>query len=130
MTNNQRQMTTITLEPTLQTKLEQFAQSINQSVEEMINQALRQYLDELSRRKLEAEIQVYEKKLHVRLKKSHLGQFVAIHQGKLVDADTDCGKLFLRIEARYGDLAILIRQVQATPHEIYQFHGIRMGQNQ
>ncbi|MDM8526702.1 hypothetical protein QUF58_00705 [Anaerolineales bacterium HSG24] len=118
-------MLQITIEPTVETKLEQFAQLVDQSVEEIINQALSRYLDYLSDRKLDTEISAYEK-LHPQLKQKYLGHYVAIHQGQLIDTDTDCGNLFLRVEKKYGDVTILIRQVKETPDEIYNFHGVRM----
>ena len=112
-------MLTLTLEPIIQTKLEQFAQIIDQSVEEIVNQAINQYLE-----KIEIETKSYER-LHPQLKDSYLGQYVAIHKGQVVDVDVDYSELIFRIEAQYGDIAILIRKVKRTLAKDYCFFGIK-----
>ena len=100
-------------------------QVIDQSVDEIINQAVERYLDYLSEQQLEAEIQAFEQ-MYAHLKTRYLGQYVAIHNGALVDTDVDCETLFLRIQKQYGDLTVLIRQVGETPDEVYHFHGTRL----
>lgn len=120
-------MLQITVESTIETKLKQFSQLAGQPVEAIVQQALSRHLDYLSDRQLEAEIAAYER-LHPQLKATHLGQYVAIHQGQLIDADSDVGQLFLRVEKQYGDVTILIRQVQETVKELYNFHGVRLEQ--
>ncbi|MEA3397766.1 MAG: DUF5678 domain-containing protein [Chloroflexota bacterium] len=41
----------------------------------------------------------------------YLGNYVAIHNGKVVDHDPDVRTLHLRIRRRYGRAPILLRQV-------------------
>ena len=118
-------MLTISIEPTTQNKLEQVAQVIDQSVDEIVNQAVERYLDYLGEQQLAAEIEAFEQ-MHAQLKMCYLGQYVAIHKGALVDTDANCEALFLRIQKQYGPLTILIRQVGETPDEIYYFHGTRL----
>lgn len=120
-------MLTITLNPNLQTKLEQVAQSTGQPIDEIVGQALARHLEQWAEEQLEAEIKVFEQ-IHPRLKEQYLGQFVAIHQGQVVDADADLEPLYLRLQARFGDEpSLLVRQVSETPQEIYHFHGTRIG---
>lgn len=116
-------MLTITVNPNLQTKLEQVAQTTGQSIDEIVGQALAQHLEQWAEEQLEAEIKAFEQ-MHSHLKEQYLGQFVAIHQGQVVDVDADLEPLYLRLQTRFGnEPTILIRQVGETPEEIYSTVG-------
>lgn len=60
--------------------------------------------------KFEREKEVY---LHLKpqLLQTHRGQFVAIHEGKVVDADQDNGELVRRVVERYGNEPVYIQLV-------------------
>ncbi len=118
-------MQMVAIKPILQTKLERFAQMIDQSIEEIVNQAISQYLEYLSEQQLEFEIRAFER-MHPYLKTHYLGKFVAIYQGQLIDADAEVEPLFLRLQNRFDDLTILIRQVTPLPEETYHFHGVQL----
>jgi hypothetical protein len=116
-------MLTVALEPTLQAKLEQFALFFNKPLEQIVAEAISERLETLYAEKLQAEIAVFTQ-LHPTLKETHFGQFVAIHEGNLVDSDADFETLFLRVQARYGDLAILMRQVSDSPEKVIYFRSV------
>lgn len=118
-------MPTITIEPTLQTKLNQIAQSLGKPTEEIVNEAISEHLERLSEQKLEAEIRAFEQ-MYPDLKARYLNQFVAVHNGQVVDADADFEQLFLRVQARFGDLTVLIRQVGDSPDEEWNFRSPRL----
>lgn len=120
-------MLTVELKPEMQTKLEQVAGLTGQSIAEIIDQALQNHLDWLAEQQLEAEIEAFER-MHPRLKTKYLGQFVVIHQGKVVDVDPTLETLYLRIQERFGERTVLIRQVGETSAEVYDFHGVRLEQ--
>ncbi|MCB9430688.1 MAG: hypothetical protein H6668_01780 [Ardenticatenaceae bacterium] len=63
-----------------------------------------------ARDKMLQEVEAY-KKLHPVLVKTHLGQFVAIFQGQLVDSDPDKQTLFFRIKENFPNQIVLQRQV-------------------
>lgn len=70
------------------------------------------------REKMLQEVNAYES-LHTELVENYLGNYVAIHQGQVVDNDSDSEEIIIRIGERYPDEAILIRKVQKTlPPEI------------
>jgi hypothetical protein len=75
---------------------------------------VREHLEQLEEQKLEAEVQAFER-MHPQLVKQYLGQFVAVHEGQIVDADVDFETLFLRLEKYLRDVPVLIRQVSAEP---------------
>ena len=103
-------METIVLRPDLQETLEERAKQAAKSVNDLVNEAVEQYLRAQQRQKLDREIAAYER-LHPELRQSHLGQWVAMHQQQLVDADADQAALYRRVRARYGRTSVLIRQV-------------------
>lgn len=49
------------------------------------------------------------------LQQTHAGQFVAIYQGQLVDADPDEAALFARIDDRYPTQFVWLARVTAQP---------------
>lgn len=65
------------------------------------------------RAEMSREVQAYEAQ-HPELASKYLGQFVAFHNGKLVDVDSERQQLRRRIRTKYGDQIVLIRQVQDT----------------
>lgn len=59
-------------------------------------------------------------KMHEELVTKHLGDYVAIHQGRVVDCDTDEVRLVDRIQMSYPEEIVLIRQVQPdSPPPLY-----------
>jgi len=109
-------MELITLRFDLQERLALKAQEVAKSVSDLVNEAVERYLHEQQRRKLDEEVAVYER-LHADLQQTHLGQWVAIHGGQLVDHDPDGATLYRRVRVNYGGISVLIRQVTAHPVE-------------
>lgn len=106
-------MDTILLEPNLQEALVLDAQQQARSLNDLVNEAVEQYLRDKQRKKLEREIEAFNK-LYPRLAQVHLGQWVAIHNQELIDFDTNGEALYQRIRAEHGTISILIRQITAT----------------
>ncbi len=103
-------MDTIVLRSDLHETLEKDAEREARSVNEIVNEAVERYLHERQIAKLDAEIAAFEK-----LRQKYLGQWVAIHEQKLIDHDSDRAALYKRVRATYGRTAILIRQVTERP---------------
>ncbi|MBI1879500.1 MAG: hypothetical protein HYR94_14990 [Chloroflexi bacterium] len=122
-------MPTISIEPSLQLKLDQIAQTIGKSPEEIVTEAINEHLERLNEQQLEAEIRAFER-MHSELKNRYLGQFVAVYERQVVDSDADFERLFLRVQARFGDLTVLIRQVSALPDEEWYFRSPRLEQSE
>ena len=118
---------TISIEPDFQTRLEQIAESIGKSTEEVVIEAINQHLQRLNEQKLEIEQRAYEQ-MYAKLKKKYLGQFVAIHNKKLVDTGHDFESLFLRIQESFGDVPVLISQVTESPVQEWRFRSPRLEQ--
>ena len=54
-------------------------------------------------------------RLYPELKTQYAGQYVAIHDGQLVDHDTDYGALFERIDDRFPDRFVWLTRVEDEP---------------
>lgn len=96
--------------------LERDAKREARSVSDIVNEAVERYLRERQRAKLNREILAYEA-LHSELKRKHFGQWVAVHNQKLVDYDSDRAALYRRIRAKYGRTSVLLRRVTEQPVE-------------
>ena len=104
----------IALQPELIEQVRWIAKSERGAIEDFVNQAIRERLRRLEDQKLDAEARAFEG-MHPQLVEQYLGQFVAVHGGRVVDADVDFEALFLRLQKRFGDVPILIRLVGANP---------------
>jgi hypothetical protein len=115
----------ITLEPKLQTKLEQIAQQTGRSAEEIASEAIRTHLEELDARVLEDEQRAYQR-LYPELRERYPQKYVAIYAGRVVDVDPDFEELFVRIKRQFGDQIVLMRRVGDSLVEEYNFRSPRM----
>lgn len=62
---------------------------------------------------MEREIAAYAAH-HTELVRTYLGQYVAIHQGRVVDHDADRTALRRRLMVTHPDVIVLVRQVKAA----------------
>ena len=118
-------MAKITLQPDLAEQVAQMAETAGIGVTDLINEALSEYLQRFSHEKIEAEAQAFER-MHETLKEQYLGQFVAVHNGQVVDADADFEAVFLRVQARFGRTPVLIRRVSEEPTTELRFRSPRL----
>ncbi len=113
----------ITLEPKLQSKLDQVARRLGKSAEEVADAAIRAHLTELDAeldaRVLADEEQAYQR-LYPELRERYWQQYVAIQAGRVIDAAPDFEAVYLRVRQQYGDRTVLIRRVGDTPVEEYR----------
>jgi hypothetical protein len=66
------------------------------------------------RGKWEREYEAYQRLLP-QLLQTHRGQYVAIHDGHVVDSDADDIALILRVHARHGYVPIHVERVSEQP---------------
>ena len=107
-------MEKLTLSPSLTQEIQAEARAARKSVEELLAEALQQYRLEAQRQKISQEAEWWD---HVSLetRKKYAGEYVAIHQQKVVDHDPDRAALYDRVRAKYGNLAVLIAPATGTP---------------
>lgn len=118
-------MSQITLPDKTVEKLEQFASSQGTNATEILLKLVEDYLADhmptqpLSSHdgrfaKIEAEQKRYEA-IHATLLNLYSGQYIAMHDGEVVDHDFDRVGLSRRVRSRYGSIPLLIVQVRDEP---------------
>jgi hypothetical protein len=107
----------ITLRPDLGEALAEDARHSKHDVTDMVNEAIEVYLRDRQRRKIDQEIEAYIE-MHADLWKQIPEQWVAIHNGELVDQDIDRVALHRRVHSQYRRIAVLIRQVRPDGDEV------------
>ncbi len=120
-------MVTLALQqPDLVSLLQQIAAEQNTTAEELLDAAISEFLDKASRQKIQAESAVF-REMHAQLASKYPGEYVAVHDGQVVDHDPDVRTLHLRIRQRYGRLPILLRQVtEAAESQDLVFHSPKL----
>ena len=63
--------------------------------------------------------------MHADLLQRYEGQHVAVYQGNVVDHDPDLLALYLRIDQKYPDDVVLIRQVRPEVERIIHIRSPR-----
>lgn len=109
---------TLTIPVELYQRIERLAAvreaSVDYFVQDMLIQAVDQMEITADEAKIDLEDAAYEA-MHPELFEKYAGQYVAIHKGKLVDVDEDPMALYLRMDERFPDEVILIKQVTELP---------------
>ncbi len=96
------------------TELAPVAEQEHKEVGDLVNEVLQQYIWQAKERKIDQEMEAY-RAMHAELKQKFLGQYVAIHDGQLVDYDSDRQALSRRVRREYGSTAVLITPVEDAP---------------
>ncbi len=122
-------MPIVTLRPQLLEQLKQVAAEHSVRPEELLETAVRTYLRQLDREKIKAEAEAFCS-MHAELAEKYLGQYVAIHNGKVVDHDKDFQPLHSRIRQRFGRQSVLLRCVEAEPERALTFRSPRFERGQ
>jgi hypothetical protein len=107
-------MTAVSLRPDLLEALDQTARQEDVDVDELINAAVSQYLAQIRQRKIQAESRAFDA-MKADLLLKYPGEYVAVHNGQVIDHDPDLRTLHLRVYEKYGRTPVLLKQVLAGP---------------
>lgn len=107
-------MGVIDLSPRLLEQVERLAQWQQVTVEAVTARALSDYLDRLEWEKLEAEMAAFQAQLPALLD-TYPDEYVAMHEGRVIDHDVDLRALHSRVYATMGPIPVLLQKVTATP---------------
>lgn len=105
-------------------QLKDVANQKETSADELAEQAIRQFLRDETRRMIQRESKAF-RAMHAQLFAKYPGQYVAIYQGRVIDHDEDQLALFLRVDERYPQAPLLIKQVLSEPEEVYVLRSPR-----
>ncbi len=129
-------MLTVTLKPDLAEQVTRLAGSSNQaSIDAFIDQALRKHLKPKSsltrlaletspESKIRAEKAAFEKQ-HAALLAHYANQYVAFHNGQVIDHDSDLRTLHLRVFKQLGHTTVLLKKVTTEPERELVFRSPR-----
>jgi hypothetical protein len=118
-------MTTITLNAKLSEQIESAAGDEQVDAQTFVEKAVRAYLTQLQREKIRSEMEAFNAQ-YEELKAKYPGQYVAVHQGKVIDHDRDLRTLHLRVYDRLGRLPVLLKQVTEGPDRELAFRSPRL----
>ncbi|MBI4671435.1 MAG: hypothetical protein HY741_07180 [Chloroflexi bacterium] len=104
-------MSTVTLAPEMYARVEQLAQARHTTIDSVLTEAVKRYLWEIQREIIANETRMYRQR-HTELKQKFLGQFIAMHNGEVVDTDADINVLRMRVRSRFGLEPVLMTQVE------------------
>jgi ferric iron reductase protein FhuF len=107
-------MGVIDFSPQLLEQVQWIAEWQQITTDEVATRAVSSYLDRLEWQKLEAEMAAFRSQLPTLLV-AYSDQYVAIHDGHVIDHDADLRALHSRIYARMGATPILLQKVTAEP---------------
>lgn len=117
-------MTTLTLKPDLTRQIEYLAGTKQTEQEAFIDKAVRQYIAQFRRDKIRAETESFEAQ-YQSLLSQYLNQYVAFHDGQVIDHDVDLRALHLRVFARLGHTPVLLKQVTRSANRDLIFRSPR-----
>ena len=123
---------TVTLPDNIYGQLQELASTSQRSISEVLVDTVTNALPPVSehpdRAQMVQEVQAYIA-MHSELLRKHAGEYVAIHDGKLVDHDEDLLALLERRELRYPDEVVMIRRVLPDPDPVLHFRSPRLIRN-
>lgn len=116
---------TLTLAKETVENLQQTANNLGISSASLAEKAIRQYLRREAAKKIRKEESFFRQQ-HESLLKTHKGKYIAMHNGQVIDNDSDELALYLRIRQKYPALGILIKKVTFEVDEVWQMRSPRM----
>ena len=115
----------IDFSPRLLEQVRWIAQWQQVTADEVATRALSSYLDHLEWEKLEAEMVAFRSQLPALLA-VYPDQYVAVHEGLVIDHDADLRVLHGRVYARMGSVPVLLQKVTAEPASDILVRGPRL----
>lgn len=117
-------MIDIAIPSQLAEQLEWIAKERSVGTDAILEEAVQAYLRQIEREKIQKEAGSF-RKMHDDLRERYLGQYVAVHNGEVVDHDGDFRALHERIRERFGRQPILLRRVESKPEREMTFRSPR-----
>ncbi len=107
-------MTVVDLSPRLFEQMRWIARWQKVTADELAARALSSYLDRLEWEKLQAEMDAFQGQLPA-LAAQYQDEYVAMHEGQVIDHDPDLRTLHSRVYAVMGSVPVLLQKVTDVP---------------
>jgi predicted transcriptional regulator len=121
-------MKTIILDPDLVQQIENLADNDDNDAQAFVEKAVRAYLIQVQREKIRAETVAFNAQRE-KLRATYREQYVAIHQGKVIDHDSDLRTLQLRVYEQLGHTPVLLKRVTDDRERELIFRSPRLERN-
>jgi hypothetical protein len=103
-------MLTVTLKPDVAEQVSQLAAAIQTEADALVDKAVRAYLVLLRQEKIRAETEAFDQQ-RAQLLEQYRAEYVALHQGQVIDHDPSLRTLHWRVFARLGHTPVLLKPV-------------------
>lgn len=115
-------MMTVTLNDQIERQLAKIARDQAATPDELVEKAIQAYLHAEASQILERETLSF-RALHAEWLAKYSGEYVASHQGQVIDHDPKLLDIYLRIDEKYPDEIILLKQVQPEIERAFTVHS-------
>lgn len=120
---------TLKMPETLYQRVQDVASADQRDVTEVLLDALTRsfllfYADQ-ARESMEREVAAFEA-MHAELWAKYPNLYVALNQGQVIDSDSDEMALLRRLDKKYGDEVVLVRQVLRQPQGELRYRSPRL----
>jgi len=122
-------MNTVTLQPDLAEQLAIVADENQVAPADIVNDAIRRYLHLYRRDKIRAETVAFEKNFS-RWQSQYPEEYVAVHNGQIIDHDNDLRTLHLRVFKTLGRVPVLLKKIDQKPQREMVFRSPRFERQQ
>ena len=120
---------TLTIPDYIYRQAEQIAHAERRPVTEVFNEALVQVFPAVhvnpGREQMEKEQAAFRRQ-HAQLMVDYPGEYVRLYQGRVVDHDVNQLALVMRINEKYPDEVVLIKQVTTEPDRVLHMRSPRL----
>lgn len=127
-TSKANSMLTVTLQPDIAEQISDLASTNQISADHFVDKALRAYMAQYRREKIRAETETFKRQQEILLA-TYADQYVAMHNGQVIDHDADLRTLHLRVFERLGRTPVLLKKVTREPERELVFRSPRFERN-
>lgn len=113
-------------EPELIATVTQIVESEGRTAAEFLNDAVRKAITTYRQKRIQAESEAWYA-LSAEQRDAYAGQFVAVHNGQVVDSDGDRMVLFGRVRETFGREPVALLEGGREPMPTYRVTSVRAG---
>ena len=118
-------MLSVTLKPDVAEQISQIAGESKMETEAVVDTAVRAYLRKRAEEKIRAEQKEFNEQKESLLVK-YKGEYVAVHNGEVIDHDPSIGELHRRVHKSLGRIPVLLKKVTDEPDRVLVFRSPKL----
>ena len=118
-------MLSVTLKPDVAEQISQIAGESKMETEAVVDTAVRAYLRKRAEEKIRAEQKKFNEQKESLLVK-YKGEYVAVHNGEVIDHDPSIGELHRRVHKSLGRIPVLLKKVTDEPDRVLVFRSPKL----